>query len=116
MELRSQVSQRFGIALPATLAYDYPTVQALAGFIAPQLAPASSLGRRDSVQTLRSQRSLAAAPMKPQTASVIVTEVASQFPHAEIGGKATIGVRDNHGTAGMLHTQKHPWTIHCNFV
>ncbi|KAK9864440.1 hypothetical protein WJX84_006132 [Apatococcus fuscideae] len=86
VELRSQVSERFGIALPVTLAYDYPTVQALAGFITPQLAAVSSLGRTSSATTLKPQRSLARALTRPQTASIVVQGVASQFPNAEIGG------------------------------
>ncbi|KAK9834736.1 hypothetical protein WJX74_008822 [Apatococcus lobatus] len=89
VELRSQVSERFGIALPVTLAYDYPTVQALAGFITPQLAAVSSLGRTSSATTLKPQRSLARALTRPQTASIVVQGVASQFPNAEIGGLQT---------------------------
>lgn len=108
VELRSQVSQRFGIALPATLAFDYPTVQALAEFIAPQLAPASSLGRTSTVLPLKSERSLAVAPPQPQMASVVVQAVASQFPNAENGGEATMACRDINAIVSMLHHLKLP--------
>ncbi len=41
MDLRSAVSARFSVDAPATLAFDYPTVAALAEFVASALAPVS---------------------------------------------------------------------------
>ena len=43
VELRSAISARFAIDAPATLAFDYPTVAALVGFVAALLAPAPSV-------------------------------------------------------------------------
>lgn len=40
VELRNAVSARFGVELPATITFDYPTAEALAGFLAERLAPA----------------------------------------------------------------------------
>ena len=39
MELRNAVTAAFGINLPATVTFDYPTVAALAAFIASRLGP-----------------------------------------------------------------------------
>ena len=39
VELRSSLATAFGLDLPATLAYDYPTPDALADFIYQQLGP-----------------------------------------------------------------------------
>lgn len=37
VELKNAVGSLFGLELPATLAFDYPTVEALAGYIAARL-------------------------------------------------------------------------------
>ena len=39
MELRNAVNARFGVELPATVTFDYPTVAAMAGFLASQMIP-----------------------------------------------------------------------------
>lgn len=41
VELRNSVQARFGVELPATVTFDYPTQSALAAFIAQQIASAS---------------------------------------------------------------------------
>jgi hypothetical protein len=44
VELRNALGAKFGADLPATLTFDYPSISALAGFLAPQLpelAPAA---------------------------------------------------------------------------
>ena len=46
MELRNAVSAKFGIELPATVTFDYPTIAAMAGFLASRMmlhVPASSM-------------------------------------------------------------------------
>lgn len=42
VELRNQLAERFGLVLPATLTFDYPTSAALAGFIQSQAGQAES--------------------------------------------------------------------------
>ena len=34
IEFKNSVSTQFGVVLPATLAFDYPTLEVLAGFVA----------------------------------------------------------------------------------
>ena len=43
VELRNAVAAKFGIALPATVAFDFPTAAALAGFVRGALTPAPDL-------------------------------------------------------------------------
>lgn len=38
VELRNAVTAKFGVELPATVTFDYPTVAALAGFVASRIA------------------------------------------------------------------------------
>ncbi|KAK9866522.1 hypothetical protein WJX84_008502 [Apatococcus fuscideae] len=70
----------------ATLAYDYPTVQALAEFITPQLGPATSHAPATFAVALKSQGSLGLMHTDHSATSVVVRAVASQFPQAESGG------------------------------
>ena len=41
IDLRNAVSINFGVDLPATVAFDYPTVAMLAGFVSERLQPTS---------------------------------------------------------------------------
>lgn len=45
VELRNSLASRFNVELPATATIDYPTVAALARFIASQLAPVRKVRR-----------------------------------------------------------------------
>ena len=40
VKLRNALAQRLGADLPATITFDYPTVAAMAGYVAGQLGPA----------------------------------------------------------------------------
>ena len=42
VQLRNAITERFGVELPPTAALDFPTVKALAGFVAQSVAPASA--------------------------------------------------------------------------
>ena len=44
VQLRNAMTERFGVELPPTAALDYPTVLALAGFVAHNVAPAAAGG------------------------------------------------------------------------
>lgn len=44
VQLRNAITERFGVELPATAALDFPTVLALAGYVAQSLAPATMQG------------------------------------------------------------------------
>lgn len=39
VELRNSVSSKFGLELPATVTFDYPSIEALAEFVAASVAP-----------------------------------------------------------------------------
>ena len=40
VEVRNAVASRFGVELPATVTFDYPSVEALAGYVVGTMAPA----------------------------------------------------------------------------
>ncbi len=40
VELRNAIAAKFGVALPATVAFDFPTASALAGYVRGALTPA----------------------------------------------------------------------------
>ena len=42
MELRNAIAGKFGISVPATLAFDYPTLALLAEFVAAAVRPAAA--------------------------------------------------------------------------
>ena len=42
LELRTSLQARFGLDLPATLTFDYPTIAALSRFLSGQLVPPSA--------------------------------------------------------------------------
>ena len=39
VELKNAVSAKFGVELPATVTFDYPSTAALAGFLATRMTP-----------------------------------------------------------------------------
>lgn len=50
VELKNAVSSKFGVSLPATLAFDYPTLEALSKFIAANL---ESSGKSPTLNGMR---------------------------------------------------------------
>lgn len=54
VELRNAVSQKFGVVLPVTVTFDYPTASALAGFVATQVAPVVAAAGLDSPRSVLS--------------------------------------------------------------
>ena len=83
LELRNALSERLGVPLPATLAFDYPTPSAIAEYVAkliraPLLLHAAS-AQPDIPRTLSSGRWRDLTAERPVTA---VRATASRLPHA----------------------------------
>ena len=55
VQLRNAITHRFGVEVPATVALDFPTISALAGFVAQKIAP---LSKRNNSAPLASLSSL----------------------------------------------------------
>ena len=84
VELRNAIAEAFGVALPATVIFDYPTVAALAAFVASKMAlvdAAAGLVPYDlpidgGVKVLGERR--------PRTTDIVA--VSLRYPAAETGG------------------------------
>ena len=77
VELRNALSTAFAVELPATVTLDYPSVAALAGFIA-SLQPGSTGSISDAVQPARQDKA-------PQVCSMQrICDAVSCFSHAAI--------------------------------
>ena len=68
VELRNSVSDRFGVELPATVTFDCPTPQALAGFIAARTAPDSTVAESPHMSAVASEASLESIRAQLQSA------------------------------------------------
>lgn len=63
VELRNSLASQFSVELPATVTLDYPTISALAAFIASLIAPTSRPKARS--------RRLKAAPREEETIHIV---------------------------------------------
>ena len=98
VELKNAVSAQFGIELPATVTFDYPTVQAMAGYIAQQLqeAAGSVAGVAEaSQQDVEAAQQAVLAALLQTAAELIGAEVAPDQPLMEAG-------LDSIGVPGLL--------------
>jgi acyl carrier protein len=50
LELKNRLQASLGLSIPATLAFNYPTVDAIGGYLAEQLCPASVEGEREEAE------------------------------------------------------------------
>ena len=91
VELRNALSSAFGIPIPASVAFDYPTQEALASYISSQLAA------RTVVVTAPSA-AVSVSPQHQLTRTTDIVSVACQFPGAEATGKALTRPWDAYAT------------------
>ena len=61
VEVRNAVASQFGVELPATVTFDYPSVEALAGYVVGRMAPGIAAPQVDN---LLDPQSLSPAPPK----------------------------------------------------
>ena len=81
MELRDAVAKAFSIPVPASVAFDYPTLEALASYIGSELAARASLTKPASA--------VVSLPHQHQASTTTdIVSVACQYPAAEATGKA----------------------------
>ena len=52
VEVRNAVASRFGVELPATVTFDYPSVEALAAYVVGRMAPAIAAPQVSSLHSL----------------------------------------------------------------
>ena len=83
VELRNAVAAAFSIQLPATAAFDYPTLRALAGYVASQLTPqGSEHGISNSYSNGEGWQAGSRAP----SCTTEIIGVSLQFPAVGSGG------------------------------
>ena len=84
VELRNELGDKFGMELPATVMFDYPSIKALAGFIYERVAPRSSVALVPLSYIDR-----AALPVEPtKTSSLPTTDVvgiSARYPGQTVG-------------------------------
>ncbi|WP_040699565.1 type I polyketide synthase [Nocardia vinacea] len=69
MEFRNQLIKATGLRLPARLVFDYPTAEALAGFVYEQISPADDPAERIAAEIDSLTRSCATAELSPEDRS-----------------------------------------------
>ena len=77
VELRNALSKQFGLELPATLTFDYPTSAAISGFIADSIAPMPAVV--DSVLTSVDRPAVHLVPGAAAAAALAVTGASMRF-------------------------------------
>lgn len=90
VELRNAIAGKFGISVPATLAFDYPTLALLADFVAATMLPAAAapsavlLEDRSSFLTATVDELAIAAQIAAVIAGVLGASVAPDQPLMEV--------------------------------
>ena len=104
VELRNSMARRFEVDLPATLMFDYPSLSALAAYLARQLAPAPGLPGAPGMQLAPAAAAGALAVQQAEAAAVTaVVGVSARFP-----GGITGKQRFWRWAPALLHTPPHP--------
>jgi NADPH:quinone reductase-like Zn-dependent oxidoreductase/acyl carrier protein len=75
VELRNSLSKQFGLELPATLTFDYPTVAAISGYLMETIAPPADTG----ASLVDVSGSSLAAKNENLRSSLVVTGVSARF-------------------------------------
>ncbi|MGW0055928.1 SDR family NAD(P)-dependent oxidoreductase [Nocardia nova] len=85
MEFRNQLVRTTGLQLPATLVFDYPTAEELAGFVYRQIAPAQDPAERIAAEIDALTRSCAAAELSPEDRSDVARRLTALLRQLEDG-------------------------------
>ena len=78
VELRNGLASKYGMDLPASLLFDYPSVASLSSYLADILQPSSA--------STREGQSVALLSSVPEHSGVDVVGLACQYPHKLAGG------------------------------
>ncbi|MFF0457528.1 SDR family NAD(P)-dependent oxidoreductase [Nocardia africana] len=91
MEFRNQLVRATGLQLPATLVFDYPTAEDLAGFVYRQIAPAQDPAERIAAEIDALTRSCAAAELSPEDRSDVARRLTALLRQLEDGAAVDSG-------------------------
>ncbi|WP_157121805.1 type I polyketide synthase, partial [Nocardia miyunensis] len=91
MEFRNQLVRATGLQLPATLVFDYPTAEDLAGFVYRQIAPAQDSAERIAAEIDALTRSCAAAELSPEDRSDVARRLTALLRQLEDGAAVDSG-------------------------
>ena len=88
VELRNELGSRFGVDMPATAMFDYPTISALAGFIASATGSAAAAAAAGGLVPFDAGFELAASQAVQQQTCTDLVGLACRYPEAA-GGPGT---------------------------
>lgn len=84
VELRNAIAAAFNIHLPVTITFDYPTVAALAGFLASKLG---STGAHHGETILADDSSYQGGEQGALSRMTNIVGISLRYPAAEVGGE-----------------------------
>jgi hypothetical protein len=100
VELRNAITAAFGMALPATVTFDYPTVAALAAFVASKMEAVHAAAVGQIPYDLPASGKDGSLGERRQQRTTDIVAVSLRYPAAETGG--VLASRSKTGSPGML--------------
>ena len=114
VELRNAVTAAFGISLPVTVTFDYPTVAALAGFVASRMGPAAAVDAGDMRDGMPAGvDTVPADGRKLRTTDIMAASLS--HPSAETGGRRSPFSHLLHRTLSRSPVSSQPGCAPCTW-
>jgi acyl carrier protein len=98
VKLKCRLEENLGRTLPPTIAFEYPTVVGLAGYLAKELPAGTEAPREEQAETIEAPP----APQRPETASPVEDDLSEEELTALLADKLrqSMGEPDDTGGSG----------------